>query len=361
MAIFFIHGVNVRDTSPDYDEELKVRSELVAEYLALDEPDTVAIAKPIENIYWGNLGAKFQWDRVGLPLDSDESLGTGSPMLMENVAADDPLLILDAMVLMQQECRSDILPCLVKKHLNDQPERYAGRLPNESIVETLMGDYCDSKVTAFGDLENLGVRDSIKTNLEIALLRLLASPTYLAMKLIRPSLHKKAIGFMGDILNIFGFSEAREAAIELIKTKLTSYQNSFIGEKTIVIAHSMGAILTADMLLRKDSPHIDIFVSVGSQIGPIVELGHLEISSNGPISNVKGLSGIGNSKATLPSVGQWINVYSKSDLLSFRAGDVFDNVDDFEYCTGPNPLSAHSDYFLRASFYAALAKRIKIK
>jgi hypothetical protein len=207
-------------------------------------------------------------------------------------------------------------------------------------------------------IETLGSSSSLRPKLEHAWNNLTGAPTKLAAGLLRPNLHKKAICFIGDVLAITGHKEARDGAIATIREGILKAQDRAKTEKTIVIAHSMGGILMADMLFRKDPPIIDLLVTVGSQIAPIAELGHFGHKAvNDLMASPEGTVGPG-SKATLPSVTRWINAYAEADFLGFRAEDVFSNAEEFSFVTGANPLSAHSDYFLRASFYARLARRI---
>jgi hypothetical protein len=48
-------------------------------------------------------------------------------------------------------------------------------------------------------------------------------------------------------------------------------------------------------------------------------------------------------------------------VLSFAAGDIFHDMEDYVYSTGQGLVAAHSSYFSKPSFYKRLAERISDK
>lgn len=349
MPIISIHGVGARINTPEYDSAFKLKKKLCNTFLKPNLPVVYQNCGELEHCYWGDFGAKFRWNTVGLPQATDEHLGSEKLSRdEENELLSDPLLMLDALI--------------AANAMHDDVGNYAPVLsqlieksPDIALKELIDESY-DTPVSL---TETLGGTSSIRSMLDGAWIRITGAPTSLVMGLIRPNLHKKAIGFMGDVLAMMGHPTNRDNAIGKIRDDISNAQNKAQAEKTIVIAHSMGGILVADMLLRYGAPKIDLLITVASQIAPIAELGHFSHNVINQLAISEGNKVGPKSKCELPSVDKWINVYAPADVLSFRAGDVFSNVEDFSFTTGANPLSAHSDYFHRASFYVRLAKRLK--
>jgi hypothetical protein len=72
-----------------------------------------------------------------------------------------------------------------------------------------------------------------------------------------------------------------------------------------------------------------------------------------------GADGSNPGKAARPlKVKRWLNVYDPQDILSFVFNPEFNDVEDFAFDSPGGPFTAHGDYFLRASFFDRLLKRL---
>ena len=79
MPIVYIHGVANREESKSYQEAWKNTRTYIRRYLAptiSDTPDDIVI----ENLYWGDLGAKFYWDRESRPPSPLLGMGAAGSM-----------------------------------------------------------------------------------------------------------------------------------------------------------------------------------------------------------------------------------------------------------------------------------------
>ncbi len=105
--------------------------------------------------------------------------------------------------------------------------------------------------------------------------------------------------------------------------------------KLIIVAHSMGGNITYDILssFAKDL-HVDLFLTVGSQVGMFEELKLFKASDPG----VKG-------PATVPrlkNVDKWINVLDPNDVLSYSTGKIFASSKDTTFDNQAPVWAAHT-------------------
>ncbi|TYL51160.1 alpha/beta fold hydrolase [Agromyces mariniharenae] len=109
----------------------------------------------------------------------------------------------------------------------------------------------------------------------------------------------------------------------------------------ILLAHSLGGIMCADLLVRKQVDNVDLLITVGSQAPFLYEIGALP-SLEPPDS--------------LPDhFPRWLNVYDRRDLLSYVGAEVFpERVSDLEVDNGqPFPYS-HSAYWSNPEVWAGV-------
>jgi surfactin synthase thioesterase subunit len=122
----------------------------------------------------------------------------------------------------------------------------------------------------------------------------------------------------------------------------------------ILVGHSLGGIIAYDLLsYYRPKIKVDVFASVGSQIGLLEEIKVLKASDKT----------IGQDRDTkvvprLKNIGRWINVYDLNDPASFSTSKIFSDSTDYLYTTGLAPRPAHSGYWIRPSFYERLADRV---
>ncbi|MCD2441864.1 alpha/beta fold hydrolase [Agromyces sp. SYSU K20354] len=100
----------------------------------------------------------------------------------------------------------------------------------------------------------------------------------------------------------------------------------------ILLAHSLGGIMCADLLVRKQLANVDLLITVGSQAPFLYEIGALpSLEPPDPLPD---------------HFPRWLNIYDRRDLLSYLGADVFPKrVSDLKVDNGqPFPYS-HSAYW----------------
>jgi hypothetical protein len=98
MCLIFIHGVNTRETDKDYETSKSARQKLFRDFVVPAARKYSGSFDVAEDIYWGDLGAKFAWGLTSVPPTSVfQSLGPGTREEIEHVdlllliAGDEPL------------------------------------------------------------------------------------------------------------------------------------------------------------------------------------------------------------------------------------------------------------------------------
>jgi len=116
------------------------------------------------------------------------------------------------------------------------------------------------------------------------------------------------------------------------------------GGEVFVFAHSLGGIMVVDLLATERVPSVMGLITVGSQAPFLYETGALvSLSPDAP----------------LPShFPPWLNVYDRSDFLSYVAAGVFpgSKIIDFEAISHQPALQAHSAYFTNDAVWRRIAK-----
>ena len=129
-----------------------------------------------------------------------------------------------------------------------------------------------------------------------------------------------------------------------------------IGEKIVVISHSMGGQLIYDSLSYfaggdavLDDFEVDHWISCGSQVSLFAEmqlfLGQPDVPKGARLKMP-------------PRVKAWTNYYDPNDLIGFVMEPVFEGVKDLEYNTGYGLFFAHTGFLARPSFFRAIADRL---
>src|SRR5256885_6766668 len=78
MPVVFVHGVNTRNTEPDYTPRLLVITKFIQAHLkgvTLDGKPLATLAPTFP--YWGDLATRFAWDMASLPSGEIDALGPG--------------------------------------------------------------------------------------------------------------------------------------------------------------------------------------------------------------------------------------------------------------------------------------------
>jgi hypothetical protein len=179
---------------------------------------------------------------------------------------------------------------------------------------------------------------------------------------LRPVANEFVAYFIGDVLAyINDRGNSAEAPGEIPRRVLAALKQAHqrrntIGERIIVVTHSMGGQLFYDAatFYAAADPDlagltIDHWISFGCQVSFFAELGLF----NGQPPTAK------PERLRRPDcVLAWTNYFDRNDLVGFIMEPVFDGVDDIEYNTGYGLAFAHSGFLARPSFFADLAKRV---
>jgi hypothetical protein len=177
------------------------------------------------------------------------------------------------------------------------------------------------------------------------------------LQFTRRWLHHNLTRFLGDIFIYLQERGDQSNPGPIVSTVLDAIHNAprnHPDEPLIVMTHSMGGNILYDILTYYEpNMKVDVWVSVGGQVAQFEEMKIFKASDKqvGKPNRVTGLR---------LNVLYWLNVYDPADILSFKAGPVFQDVnDDVEYSTGASTFNAYGDYFGRASFHAMVKEKIE--
>ena len=362
MPIVFIHGVAVRqEGDPGWEQVNHVTSgvqwpeirrrlrEVVAPAVRPDAPDEVHFSQ----IYWGDLGASYAGegrslgsreqeardrapadlapDELGEALEDDferRSLTRDWPTLLEavwSVARDENLRsILLALPRQRQwpfllsavEARLPAVPLLARL---EEP-----RLPSRLVVQRRRG-----------------------------LSRTLST--------VRRPIEDFVPLFIGDVLAYVGGrgTPGRPGPVmtRVIEGLKAAQAHAAPGEPLVVLTHSMGGQLIYDALtayLPADPEarnlRVDFWCAVGSQVGLFRELGQFVEQEELPTPALR----------DSPHAGYFWNVWSYSDLLSFRAEGVILDAHDTAFPFLGNVRSDHLAYLANDDFYRTFAVKVRL-
>lgn len=171
--------------------------------------------------------------------------------------------------------------------------------------------------------------------------------------------------FLGDALTYFTARGTPEQPGPVLERVLAALQQAdtaakHSSEPLVVLTHSLGGQLVYDVLssvvpTRPDLAElrVDLWCAVGSQLGLFKELGlmledHVPVNADNP-----GTSLLQN------HLGYLWNVWSYSDLLSFRAEGNISSAHDASFPLGGQVQDEHLAYFHQPYFYAALAAKLR--
>jgi hypothetical protein len=391
MPIVFVHGVGTRrGTGKAYDRRVAVRTALLRRFLGpvlgLDPRST-----EVFNPYWGGEAATFRWDHASLPGPDVEAFGGSDPTPGDGVLAEaaltawdepppaDRTLLTTAQV--SAAAAVDLLwtfasevewidPADVEslagfayeatRWADDVTAAGLADVGNDPALFSRIVEAVERADAASGDTESFGVRDAVAV-LREALDRIrIAGPRFtsaVAGSVLRRRVHESVAAFMGDVLAYLRQREQHGADGPIASTVAADLRRAHDARTdadpyVVVVAHSMGGNIVFDLLshLRPDLS-CDVLVTVGSQVGLFAELDLLPAVTAPTVA--------ARDRSPRPaSMGRWLNVFDKCDVLSFAAEGVFSGVDDFAYSTGYGLLKAHSSYFVRPSFFRRLGVRL---
>jgi hypothetical protein len=407
MTIIYVHGVTVR--SPAHGEELgKSFTHWLGPKLSVN--NTLPGYEPV---YWGDLAATFFWDLRSRPRTqllgqggADDFAGLGSmrgapsdtvfdhlqaaPVVEGPVLGTPPqpaVRPVPPLATIPIDKRPDFLAdlylaCLPgngKDPIVDQPE-VAGLAAAASVVaehwdKILVSEATEearaSKLVAAvdsvlsgGDLIPMGAFADWMTRAGEIIRRAVAWPGDALGTVLgeaRPVMNEFAAYFVGDVLtyltrrgdhNLPGPIPLRV----LSALRRAQERKKAIGEKIVVISHSMGGQLIYDSLsyfsegdALLDDLEVDHWISCGSQVSLFAEMQLFLGQPNVPK---------GARLKMPPRVKAWTNYYDPNDLIGFIMEPVFEGVKDLEYNTGYGLFFAHTGFLARPSFFRAIADRL---
>jgi|TARA_R110000868_G_scaffold50429_15_gene161209 hypothetical protein len=159
--------------------------------------------------------------------------------------------------------------------------------------------------------------------------------------------------FVGDALMFFARRDTslevrRAITEEIVGAARVARSNS---QPLVLIGYSMGGGILHELLTDPTEVaametqlgaalEIDLFLSVGTQIGLFAELGQFAVPGDG--------------KPLAVPINHYWNVYDYHDTLAFLCGPVLEGAEDFEVKTAAGVVNAHGAYFDSALFFRRL-------
>ncbi len=213
----------------------------------------------------------------------------------------------------------------------------ADRLPLITTNADLRDEVIELLMIALGDSN----RSIIGTLTRPVVVGLSHIGTFFA-KRNREALTDKTSNMVGDIL----FYQARGEKIRaFIRKTIRDAQ-----EPVVLLAHSLGGIMSVDLLIENDLPQVKLLVTVGSQSPYFYEINALQSL---PFQNVPVNERL---PAHFPT---WFNVYDPRDFLSYIGEGVFGSqVEDFKANNRQPFIRSHSAYWSNSVMWDEIIKRI---
>jgi hypothetical protein len=172
----------------------------------------------------------------------------------------------------------------------------------------------------------------------------------------RDGLNENLGRFFGDVFIYFNSRGDKNRPGPIAQRILAGYDealaNAPANEPLVIIGHSLGGVISFDLLSHfRPDLHVDLFVSVGSQVAHFEEMKLFKESD--PAVKAPAKAG------TPDNIRHWINVYDEVDIFSYSCDKVFDRVDfDARYDTKTYVIKSHSEYFKQERFYERLRARV---
>jgi len=395
MPLVFVHGVTTR-SGPDYDKEVLIRNALFRHFaLTALAPDPADVQ--IFNTYWGDEGAKFLWHHASLPKDAGlEAFGPAdetAALILSTFFGNQPperdtmlvqiarnsmddvvdLLWLVSSFLVEDGTneaeKADALATLAastKRYILENPrplwlatvyndQQFLSRLIYE-VNEWMESKHHQTFADPFWELLR-GAR--------VELVNRVTGIRQQAERILsvfsRATLHQRLALFLGDVFVYLHQGSTPDQPGGIVSSVLADLdcararqQESEHDKNLVVVAHSMGGNIMYDILTHyRPNLHVDVFVTVGSQIAVFEEL-KLFGASDQTIPNPK------QPRVSKPSnVDHWLNVFDLNDFLGFATEGVFVDSKDFAFLTGGGLIAAHSKYFTLPSFHQRLEARLR--
>lgn len=360
VQMVFVHGVSVRKDAK-YQPGVDARD---SRFKAAFAGGPVNIQNP----YWGKFGAK---DSTCIPsFDANYTFLGGEEIpddLIVKAARESFQAVVGSLSVAALETAQesgDAVSLKSEEKFWAGAAVYAERQPQPGWlrdVETNEEFYERLKAEASAMAEvNLGLFDPIKGAAE----KLVGGLTNLVNtpfgKIGREVLSPKIAIFIGDVFRYLKSGQSRDDIRCVVADAIDAAAAAAHAdqEKLILAAHSMGGVILYDLLsdpawladfeTRHGFPlHIDLFVTIGSQVAVFEEMRVYTASNPTQVG-----------KTAKPAcVTLWWNVFNKMDVLSFLTESTFNESVDFAVDTMAGVMDAHGAYFVNALFYERLRKR----
>jgi tellurite resistance protein len=179
------------------------------------------------------------------------------------------------------------------------------------------------------------------------------------VRTLRPLATQRAGIFLGDIFTYLAGRGTKQAPGPIVEVVIAALENAVAqktaqDDKLTIVAHSMGGNIIYDVLTHyRPDIHVDLLVTVGSQVALFKELSLYQEDADGNQDIVP--------PALIPkpeNVGAWLNVFDPMDVLGFGIEGVFKDAKDFAFSNQASLLDAHSLYFVRPTFHQRLRARM---
>ena len=384
MPLVFVHGVSVRKDAR-YNLAEEARNGLFREY-ALTAVTEDASNVRIENPYWGQYGATLAWNSASLPDGHYEDFGQAESVFEEiltdlasdiHPSAPDQILVTLARTSMERavDClwsagahtdsertNGADLAALSKQALkyvktNPRPKWLDSASDDNQFVEKLLTSIIASKRDR-PSIESFGISE-IWNHLKKATIELANRGTALvlnpAVRAVRPWVNGKISIFLGDV---FVYLRTRDAPLgsKIVQEVQGAFERANKARtkddsRLVIVAHSMGGNISYD-ILTSFAPNIqvDVFLTVGSQVGMFEELKLFKNSK----TKIRAPQ-----KVKIPrNIKKWINVMDPNDVLAYSTGRIFAGSKDARFDSRTPVWAAHTTYFSRPYFHERLRKRI---
>lgn len=413
MPLIFVHGVNTRRESPDYEVGRALTERFLRSHLGGATIDGKSMPTSVAPVfpYWGDLATRFAWDMASLPTGEIDSLGTAGvdadlrplvvllkdalPATDAGAAAAEPLVTLAKQrsfpaavevltdLLLQNPLKqnpADVAEFIVQaqgyatRFAAAPPPWLAATTTDMQLVARLTQEVATAAAApgAAPAVNALGVFSAVGNALSAAAAKLkqavgaaktrvldtagdFASTKALAWS--RASLNATLGRFFGDVFHYMHGRGDRTSPGPIPSRVLAAWDSAIAAapnEPIVIIGHSLGGVISFDLLSHfRPNVAVDLFVSVGSQVSHFEEI-KLFLASDPTIPG-------GNlaTRAKRPAnIRHWINVFDEVDIFSYACAKVFDGVHDFHYDTRTYVIKAHGAYFAQARFYERLRARI---
>lgn len=367
--LVFVHGVATREGA-DYDTTVNNRTRLFKTVAFAD------VKTEVRNPYWGSVSPVID-SHVYATASADNAFslnirsGGSFPLGGGDIGIAEDDLNIASIGQDNANTAIDTIFCEVL----DAADREARELSEDEVaafakaVDLIETDYGGSVFAGVDDDlgvakalqdttgdRSYGLASTIRDAVSAASDRVRNAVSTIGSKALKS--YSPAVGvFLGDVFVYLKQDKARDSIRQIIlKNLLEAFEASQKngGEPIILVGHSLGGVILADMLMdpaAADLPKdfkVEVLFTVGSQPGFFAALNLLAGNNDAPAK-----------RARPACVGAWYNVFDPVDPFAFRADAAFADVSDVEFDSVTGLLAAHSAYFHRPQFYARFRSRLR--